>query len=129
MARRETGRRAIGQYIRAPDGEPIPAFDVLTWARWFEKNDRRVARTEIGPYTVSTVFLGLDHNLRDGPPILWETMVFGPKGDVYSDRYTSQDAALAGHEKACQWVRDTRINEEAEKAKVVLTIVPMRIKA
>ena len=36
-----------------------------------------VARTEVGPYVVSTVWLGLDHSYRDeGPPLIFETMVF-----------------------------------------------------
>jgi len=32
--------------------------------------------TRVGPYFVSTIFLGLDHQWGNGPPILFETMVF-----------------------------------------------------
>lgn len=43
-------------------------------------NDRagRIVKQEyVGKLYVSTVFLGLDHSwVIDGPPILWETMVF-----------------------------------------------------
>jgi len=37
----------------------------------------RVGHDMIGRYSVSTVFLGLDHGWGSGPPILWETMIFG----------------------------------------------------
>lgn len=50
--------------------------------------------------TVSTVFLGMDHNVyTEGPPVLWETMVFGGSLDEEQERYTSESAALEGHAK------------------------------
>jgi hypothetical protein len=94
-------------YILDADGEAIPA-DFLTWVRWFETADRVLAqdRDESGqtPILVSTVFLGVDHNFRrDGPPVLWETMIFrdNKSDDVYCERYTSRADALAGHQRAC----------------------------
>lgn len=46
---------------------------------------------------VSTVWLGANHNYRDdGPPIIFETMVFG-LDDTYQWRYTTEDEAQAGH--------------------------------
>lgn len=47
--------------------------------------------------TVSTVFLGINHQFQDGPPILWETLVFGPKDELDGRRYTSREAAIIGH--------------------------------
>lgn len=47
--------------------------------------------------TVSTVFLGIDHSFRSGPPVLWETMVFGNSDDSRQTRYRSAEAALRGH--------------------------------
>jgi hypothetical protein len=42
-----------------------------------DTDKRRVALTRIGPFEVSTVFLGIDHNFRmDGPPMIFETMTF-----------------------------------------------------
>jgi hypothetical protein len=50
----------------------------MTWARWFAGAARIVKQEQVGESWVSTVFLGLDHNFSgEGPPILWETMVFG----------------------------------------------------
>jgi hypothetical protein len=70
---------------------------------------RRVARTEISSdVCVSTVFLGLDHGSTvEGPPVLFETMVFAPDTpfDQEQERYTTYDEAEAGHQ---QWVARAR---------------------
>ena len=81
--------------------------DLLTWARWFGKSELRiVARTKVsGDCDVSTVFLGMDHrfSLR-GPPVLFETMVFG--GPMHGEmwRYASYDDAEVGHAMAVKKV-------------------------
>jgi hypothetical protein len=63
-----------------------------------ERAPRRVAISQIGEWRVSTVFLALDHAFGDGPPVLWETMVFGPEPwDDWTMRYTSKAEAQAGH--------------------------------
>lgn len=90
-------------YILGDDGKtPIPVH-FLTWASWFEHANRCLGGSDIGGQNVSTVFLGLDHNFaRKGPPILWETMIFGRwwgRGE-YQERHASWDAAVAGHERA-----------------------------
>lgn len=99
----------MGGYYILNGHEPVEVSDVLEWARWFESADRRVASTAIGNAFVSTVFLGLDHNHRRmmygggdewGPPILFETMVFGkwnPALDGLQMRYATWDEAVAGH--------------------------------
>lgn len=50
---------------------------------------------------VSTVFLRLDHNFGDGPPILFETMVFGvgSMAELDMNRYVTYDEAIIGHNK------------------------------
>lgn len=69
---------------------------------------KRVALDEIGPYTVSTVWLGLDHAWSPGAaPLIFETMVFtadawnDPDSSVGPDldcmRYSTEAEALAGH--------------------------------
>lgn len=66
-------------YILDASGRPTPEPDCITWAQWYAdaNEQRRVARTPVGDVEVSTVFLGVDHSYDDdGPPILWETMVF-----------------------------------------------------
>ena len=81
------------------DGKAVPATDLIEWARWIETGhkERVVAKTQVGDGEVSTVFLGLDHNFGEGPPVLWETMVFGGPLDEETERYTSREDAKAGH--------------------------------
>jgi len=85
-------------YVLDDAGEPLAVDDVLVWASWFETADRHVADTQIGDVRVSTVFLGLDHRfIGGGPPILYETLVFGGVHDGDMKRYTSRDRAVEGH--------------------------------
>lgn len=90
-----------GQYILDAEGKPVEELDILAWGKWMQEGDRRVARDELpDSVSVSTVFLGLDHSFGSGPPILWETMIFDGPHDMYQDRYSSREEALAGHAKA-----------------------------
>jgi len=58
---------------------------------------------------VSTVFLGVDQHFRNhGPPILWETKIFGGPHDGYREKYSSREAALAGHHTALKLARGDR---------------------
>jgi hypothetical protein len=94
--------------------EPRAVADAQVWGTWWMLADRRVAFTDLGYGTVSTVFLGIDHNhFGDGPPILFETMVFAnPKGAAFPDeldglmrRYATWDEAEAGHAEVVAEVR------------------------
>lgn len=76
--------------------------------------ERRVALTEIESVHVSTVFLGLNHARDDGPPMLFETMVFdGPLSDE-QDRCSTYDEAEAMHERMCERVRQSIAEDDAE---------------
>jgi hypothetical protein len=104
-----------GRYILDEHGQPVPCDDLMEWGRFMANIDRRrVAQDmdegdESGAHVrVSTVFLGLDHNFfGDGPPVLWETLVFGGLLDGEMDRYTSLAAAFEGHQEICARVRAT----------------------
>jgi len=85
--------------------EPVAVATPLEWAKAFEEDSRRVAADEIGEVRVSTVFLGLDHGWGDGPPVLFETMVFGGKLDQEQERYCTYDEAEAGHKTMVERVR------------------------
>ena len=88
-------------YMLDETGEqPILCSDYVLWESWFENVDnRQVASKQIGEKMVSTVFLGIDHGYG-GPPILWETMVFGSNNEeLEKDRCTGdRNQALAMHE-------------------------------
>lgn len=98
-----------GKYILDPDGRtPIECPDVMTWARWFEKQEnRRVALTVLPWGTkISTVFLALDHNWSErGAPILWETMIFGGACHDFQRRYPTYRQAMIGHNVAVEMAR------------------------
>lgn len=56
------------------DGSPM---DRDTWSKkWSDFDYRVVAKTDLGPVRVSTIWLGTDHGFGDGPPLIFETMVF-----------------------------------------------------
>lgn len=116
----------------------VPEYctDLLRWGRWFETADRIIARTELmdGDVVVSTIFLGVDHRfLGDGPPILFETMIFGEKylsqifgremevrEDMGQWRYCTYDEAERGHaahvsEVTAQIERAKKLTQEALK--------------
>lgn len=99
------------QYVLDHAGNPVPEPDIHKWRAWFMGNDRRLAFDVVGGTKVSTVFLAFDHRsvlmIPDdrGPPILWETMIFGGPHDDYQERYSSREAALAGHRRAVRRAR------------------------
>ncbi len=97
------------KYTLDADGRPQPTDDLMEWARWFEEiGDKRVvARTELADeVVVSTVFLGMDHQWGDGPPLLFETMVFGGRWDESQWRWPTRESALAAHDRIGAAVRD-----------------------
>jgi hypothetical protein len=104
------------KWILDDDGNPQPCTDLMTWAQWMEHSGKRriLARTPIPTHSgkiveVSTVFLGLDHRFGDdGPPVLWETLVFVDGDGGEGDRYCTREEAAAGH---ARWV-ETMIERE-----------------
>jgi len=86
-------------YVLDDENHVVEVFDLVTWGEFMEGGNRTVGYTEItSAITVSTIFLGLDHRLYgDGPPILFETLVFGGPLDGQSNRYSSYDDAEVGH--------------------------------
>jgi len=65
-----------------------------------------MGKDTIGEVFVSTVFLSLDHNYREGEPILFETMIFGGEHDQYQERCCTYDEAVKMHETACNLVKE-----------------------
>ena len=79
------------------DGEVVQERDLMTWAKWYETAKRKIANTKGKVSLVSTVFLGMDHQFGDGPPMVFETLVFGGPFADEMDRYSTLDEAKAGH--------------------------------
>ncbi len=89
------------------DGHETKPVDSLEeWSNKMQM-DRHVAQDVIGDIRISTVFLGLDHNHFDGPPILFETMIFGGQHDEYQARCSTWEQAVEQHAGAVALVRVT----------------------
>lgn len=99
---RPPSRKANGRYRLDARGEPVFEPDPTAWSRWFETSfvQRVVGSTPLtDDVSVSTIFLGLDHNYAStGPPVLWETMIFGGPLDQTQVRCAgSREQAQAMH--------------------------------
>ena len=89
------------RYYKLVGHQAVGTDNMFEWARYFDgaMNDRRrVDLTYLDTDVhVSTVFLGLDHNFTEcGPPILFETMIFGSELNLSMRRYSTWDEAAAG---------------------------------
>lgn len=91
------------RYYILVDRKPVPA-GFFEWANWFEVDDNRVVlqgvidQPGLDPVSVSTVFLGLECGYScAGPPLLFESRVFGGPLDADTFRYATWEQAVAGH--------------------------------
>lgn len=95
----------------------------MEWSKLLmEVKYKRVALTDVGTYTVSTVWLGIDYRfIGDGAPIIFETMVFSRDEfhdrtslgiqDIDTQRYCTEDEALTGHRQMVELIQATMIEE------------------
>ena len=81
--------------------EVVPTTSLEEWAIWFNQADelRRVAFSVIDEgLEVSTIFLGVDHRfIGEGPPLVFETMVFRGGDPQMTWRYSTWEEAEEGH--------------------------------
>lgn len=93
-------------YYKLDGHDVVEATQKEMCAMMEDAESRKVAWTKIGGVNVSTVFLCIDHNLMgEGPPVLFETMIFGGPLDQEQERYVTWDEAVAGHEAMVQRVK------------------------
>jgi hypothetical protein len=77
--------------------------------------------------TISTVWLGMDMSFsflqEPHIPLIFETMIFlapDPNADrvfgesVYQTRYPTEESALAGHDQAVAWAKQTLFFQDKE---------------
>ncbi len=99
--------------------------DQIKFSEWHRLNTENpdykiVKQTEIGPFWVSTVLLGIDHGMGYGRPLIFETLPFWKEPDQWStilqrkvresfdsmmQRYSTLAEAEIGHELVCEEVR------------------------
>jgi hypothetical protein len=75
------------------------------YASWGEPAEKYVRKTMVGKVEISTVWLGIDHAYSGGPPIIFETLVFGGKHADDGERYATEAEAIEGHDR---WVREVQ---------------------
>lgn len=96
--------KPMGMFYVLDGHEVKPTDDIHEWGKMFEDIDGRVVgKSEVGQFTVSTVFLGLDHGVGVGPPQIFETMIFGDvfcNGSDYQTRCSTWREALQMHSMA-----------------------------
>lgn len=86
--------------------EVVPVKSIQEWGLWFASNDNTVAKTQVGDLLVSTIFMGLNMSVLDGPPLLFETMVFDAERDPCDFmRYSTWKEAEIGHARMVGVVR------------------------
>lgn len=94
------------------EGKPLSRDESLN--AW--RDSKPVARAELdNGLLVSTVFLCINHAHGEGPPLIFETMVFD--GEKWGDpltcvRYSTEAEALKGHDKVVEefknWAKPVR---------------------
>jgi hypothetical protein len=97
----------------SPDGEPINFEEYIQ----FSEKNKIVKQEDVNNLWVSTVYEGLNHQLGEGPPLIFETMVFGKDGEEvefsnekYCERYSTLADAMAGHNQAVEQVKNGDIS-------------------
>ena len=92
---------------------------VNEWGAKMEDWDyKRVAKDIIDDTEISTVWLGMDHSFGDGPPIIFETMIFGGEHDDFCERYVTEEEALDGHVRAIALVHGWEETQNGTSSKV-----------
>jgi hypothetical protein len=112
---KDWAQRMTERYYILVNHEAQPEPDLLKWADWFNKPaNRKVAKTQIGSRLVSTIFLGIDHRfLGNGPPLLFETMIFGPdRSDDYQERCSTWQEAEEQHARAIEELKRMQRNAQ-----------------
>jgi len=142
------------KFILTEDHRVVPEPDLYAWAEWFETAERHVALDMIGPYRVSTVFLGLDHDYgrffpggESRSPLIFETMIFDDSREEscpyfsrkfhpsfsFQRRYRTWEEAIEGHAYAkkisgrmLRWMelRSARQSSEVTELERLLTGTP-----
>lgn len=94
-----------GKYILIGQSA-VPEPDLLKWAFWLEAADLQVALTRVGPYRVSTVFLGFDHSLGFRKELtLFETMAFCGGEPVECERCATWLEAEQMHQRMVEQMK------------------------
>lgn len=106
----------MGRYYILKDNAVVEEPDHSEWIKWYENSYekiRQIAHTELKFGVVSTVFLALNMTLsKSDPPMVFETRVKGGWLDDEWERFSTLQAAKAGHEAVVARVREAEEEHE-----------------
>jgi len=111
------GNLEYGHFDR--EGKPLENW--LSFLRNQTKEEglryKRVALYEAPTWYISTVRLGLSHGVRNGKPLIFETMVFieGHPWDQRCWRDTTEEEALATHHRIVALMQNPEAAEAADR--------------
>jgi len=105
-------------------GKKVVPASMFEWAEWLGTHLKETILKQTtlknGKW-VSTVFLGLNHNLlRRGKPLFFETMVFPKEGnweELDMERYSTYEEAEKGHERMIKKWGAKMTTQKKEKTK------------
>ena len=97
------------------DRKGVP-ITLRQWSDMYSRDPmgRIVKRDTVGTFSVSTVWIGLDHAFTVDPhrPHIFETMIFriGEDGnrildELYLERYSTEEESLEGHQVAVEYAK------------------------
>jgi hypothetical protein len=95
-------------YILDENKNPVKVENIHEWT---QRMPRTMLPLHVGDDTldgvrVSTVFLGVDHRYHSaGPPLVFETMIFGGEHDEWQERCSTWSEAEAMHARAIAIVK------------------------
>lgn len=79
------------------DGKRVIPVSPIEWGQWFSDADLRIRQTPVGPYWISTIFIGSAMGDKNDRPLIYETAVFRGQEEVGMYRSASRKEALAIH--------------------------------
>lgn len=102
----------IGLDVFILDANKVPKpVTMFEWLKWRSKTPNPRVRSDVifDEVQVSTIFLGLNHNmLGQGPPLLFETMVFGGEHHYHLVRCSTWAQAVKQHENVVAMIKRGR---------------------
>lgn len=96
-----------GLYYKLDENEnPVSLKTGKELLEYLENRDHWHLTDYIDEIYISTSFLWLNSSFLEHP-LLWETMIFGGKHNMYQKRYGSAEEARKGHTKAIKLVKES----------------------
>jgi hypothetical protein len=84
--------------------EPIEAAEWLAWCEATNGGKEYLLGSGSAELSVDTIFLGIDRQLRDGPPLLFETIILGGPCDGQAWFSATYEDAERRHQEGCDLI-------------------------